>query len=70
MKTVLTANKHSNPDMKWAIILFPKPDPRNLERGQFHTYKLCTTPVDAILPVYELFVPFFDEETPEEWIKF
>eukprot|EP00957_Ditylum_brightwellii_P074887 5692003-Ditylum_brightwellii.AAC.1 len=70
MKTVPMANKHSNPDVKWAIILFPRPDPRNLERGQFHTYKLRTTPADATLPVYELFVPFFNEGTSEEWIKF
>eukprot|EP00957_Ditylum_brightwellii_P017379 1309149-Ditylum_brightwellii.AAC.1 len=49
MKTVLTANKCSNPDVKRAIILFLRPDPRNLERGQFHTYKLCTTSTDAYL---------------------
>eukprot|EP00957_Ditylum_brightwellii_P138532 10559692-Ditylum_brightwellii.AAC.1 len=70
MKTVLTTTKCSNPDMKRAIIPFPRPDPRNLERGQFHTYKLRTTPADATLPVYKLSVPFFDEGTPEEWIKF
>eukprot|EP00957_Ditylum_brightwellii_P102696 7826734-Ditylum_brightwellii.AAC.1 len=70
MKTVLTANKRSNPDMKQAIIPFLRPEPRNLERGQFHTYKLRTTPADATLPVYKLFVPFFDEGAPEEWIKF
>eukprot|EP00957_Ditylum_brightwellii_P132586 10111041-Ditylum_brightwellii.AAC.1 len=70
MKTVLMATKHTNPDVKRAIILFPRPEPRNLERGQFHTYKLRTTPVDATLPVYKLSVSFFDEGTPEEWIKF
>eukprot|EP00957_Ditylum_brightwellii_P017947 1352105-Ditylum_brightwellii.AAC.1 len=70
MKTVPMANKRSNPDVKQAIIPFPRPEPRNLERGQFHTYKLRTTPADATLPVYELSIPFFDEGTPEEWIKF
>eukprot|EP00957_Ditylum_brightwellii_P030070 2276365-Ditylum_brightwellii.AAC.1 len=70
MKTVLTTTKCSNLDVKWVIILFPRPDPRNLERSQFHTYKLRTTPVDATLPVYKLSVPFFNKETPEEWIKF
>eukprot|EP00957_Ditylum_brightwellii_P057558 4364190-Ditylum_brightwellii.AAC.1 len=70
MKTVLTANKHSNPDVKQAIILFPRQEPMNLERGQFHTYKLRTTPVDATLPVYKLSIPFFDVGTPKEWIKF
>eukprot|EP00957_Ditylum_brightwellii_P065081 4936576-Ditylum_brightwellii.AAC.1 len=38
------ANKCSNPDVKWAIILFPRADPRNLERDQFQTYKLHNTP--------------------------
>eukprot|EP00957_Ditylum_brightwellii_P091475 6965438-Ditylum_brightwellii.AAC.1 len=70
MKTVLTASKRTNLDVKQAIIPIPRPELRNLERGQFHTYTLRTTPADATLPVYELSVPFFDEETPEEWIKF
>eukprot|EP00957_Ditylum_brightwellii_P123417 9409712-Ditylum_brightwellii.AAC.1 len=70
MKTVPTTTKRSNPDVKRAIISLPIPDLRNLERGQFHTYKLHTTPTDATLPVYKLSVPFFNEETPEEWIKF
>eukprot|EP00957_Ditylum_brightwellii_P059632 4526685-Ditylum_brightwellii.AAC.1 len=70
MKTVPTANKRTNLDVKQAISLFPRPEPRNIERGQFHTYKLHTTPADATLPVYKLSVPFFDEGTPEELIKF
>eukprot|EP00957_Ditylum_brightwellii_P165530 12601892-Ditylum_brightwellii.AAC.1 len=65
MKTVPTANKRSNLKMKRAIIPFPRPKPRNLERGQFHTYKLCTTPMDATLPVYQLSIPFFNEGTPD-----
>eukprot|EP00957_Ditylum_brightwellii_P130842 9980757-Ditylum_brightwellii.AAC.1 len=70
MKTIPTASKHTNPDAKQAIILFLRPESRNIERGQFNTYKLCTTPTDATLPVYKLSVPFFNEGTPEEWIKF
>eukprot|EP00957_Ditylum_brightwellii_P201048 15323848-Ditylum_brightwellii.AAC.1 len=31
---------------------------------------LCTTPADATLPIYKLSIPFFDEGTPKEWIKF
>eukprot|EP00957_Ditylum_brightwellii_P014765 1113637-Ditylum_brightwellii.AAC.1 len=69
MKTLPMANKHSNPDVKRAIILFPRPKLRNLERGQFHTYKLHTTSADATLPVYKLSIPFFDEGSPEDWIK-
>eukprot|EP00957_Ditylum_brightwellii_P051839 3931514-Ditylum_brightwellii.AAC.1 len=56
--------------MKWAVIPFPRPAPRQLERAQFHAYKLRTTPADVISPIYKLSVPFFDGGTPEEWIKF
>eukprot|EP00957_Ditylum_brightwellii_P161694 12310586-Ditylum_brightwellii.AAC.1 len=56
--------------MKWAVILFPRPATKHLEHGQFHAYKLCTTPADATSPLYEFSVPFFDCGTPEEWIKF
>eukprot|EP00957_Ditylum_brightwellii_P153635 11692006-Ditylum_brightwellii.AAC.1 len=70
MKTAPIASKSSNPDVKRAIIPFPRPDPRNLKKGQYHTYKLRTTPADPTFPVYKLAVPFFDEGAPEEWIKF
>eukprot|EP00957_Ditylum_brightwellii_P059421 4511402-Ditylum_brightwellii.AAC.1 len=63
MKTVPTATKRTNPDVKRAIIPFPRPELRNLD-----TYKLRTTPADATSPIYKLSVPFFDEGTPEEWI--
>eukprot|EP00957_Ditylum_brightwellii_P096833 7374188-Ditylum_brightwellii.AAC.1 len=68
MRTVPTSTKQSNPDVKRTIIPFPRPAPRQLEHGQFHTYKLCTTPADVTSPIYELSVPFFDKGTPEEWI--
>eukprot|EP00957_Ditylum_brightwellii_P179397 13666112-Ditylum_brightwellii.AAC.1 len=68
MKTVPMATKRTNPDVKRAIIPFPRLEPRNLEKGQYYTYKLRTTPANATLPVYELSAPFFDEGTPEEWI--
>eukprot|EP00957_Ditylum_brightwellii_P079836 6071065-Ditylum_brightwellii.AAC.1 len=42
----------------------------NPDMKQYHTYKLCTTPADATSPIYKLSVPFFDDGTPEEWIKF
>eukprot|EP00957_Ditylum_brightwellii_P128227 9779617-Ditylum_brightwellii.AAC.1 len=70
MRTVLTTSKQSNPDVKWAVILFPRAAPRQIELGQFHAYKLRTTLADVTSPTYELSVPFFDGRTPEEWIKF
>ena len=70
MRTAPTSTQQSNLDVKWAVIVFPRPAPRQLERGQFHTYKLRTTPADATSPLYKLSIPFFDCGTPEEWIKF
>eukprot|EP00957_Ditylum_brightwellii_P008094 613816-Ditylum_brightwellii.AAC.1 len=69
MKTVPTS-KQSNPNVKRAVIALQRPSPRQLKRGQYHTYKLRTTPTDATSPIYKLSVPFFDKGTPEEWIKF
>eukprot|EP00957_Ditylum_brightwellii_P111004 8465712-Ditylum_brightwellii.AAC.1 len=70
MRMVPTAKQQSNPDVKQAVIAFTRPTPRQLEHGQFNTYKLCTTPADANSPTYELSTPFFDEGVPEEWTKF
>eukprot|EP00957_Ditylum_brightwellii_P090601 6900094-Ditylum_brightwellii.AAC.1 len=68
MRTVLASTQQSNPDVKWAVIPFSRPAPRQLKRSQFHTYKLHTTPADMTSPIYKLSVPFFDETPPEEWI--
>eukprot|EP00957_Ditylum_brightwellii_P109474 8349411-Ditylum_brightwellii.AAC.1 len=70
MRTVPTTSKQSNPDVKRAVILFPRPASRQLECDHFHTYKLRTTLADAASPIYKLSVPFFDRGTPGEWIKF
>eukprot|EP00957_Ditylum_brightwellii_P114071 8697265-Ditylum_brightwellii.AAC.1 len=70
MRTVQKTLRQSNPDVKQVIIPFLRPAPRQLERGQFHAYKLHTTPADPTSPLYKLSVPFFDNGTPEEWIKF
>jgi hypothetical protein len=69
MKTV-PPSKQSNPNVKQAVIAFQQPQPRQLKCRQYHTYKLRITPADATLPIFELSVPFFDEGTLEEWIKF
>eukprot|EP00957_Ditylum_brightwellii_P094738 7214695-Ditylum_brightwellii.AAC.1 len=70
MKTVPTKPGRGNKDVKRSIIPFQRPAPKQLERGQFHTYKLRTTPADATSPLYELSIPFFDCRILEEWIKF
>eukprot|EP00957_Ditylum_brightwellii_P038947 2943141-Ditylum_brightwellii.AAC.1 len=70
MRTAPTSTQQRNQDLKQAVIAFPRPTRRQLKRGQFHTYKLCTTPADVTSPIYKISVPFFNEGTPEEWIKF
>eukprot|EP00957_Ditylum_brightwellii_P069307 5261617-Ditylum_brightwellii.AAC.1 len=71
MRTAPTSSRlQSNPNVKQAMINFTRPTPRQLKCGHFHTYQLCTTPADATSPTYELSMPFFEEGTPEEWIKF
>eukprot|EP00957_Ditylum_brightwellii_P197454 15044150-Ditylum_brightwellii.AAC.1 len=65
MKTA-PSTKRSNPNVKQVVIAFQQSPPRQLEHGQYHTYRLCTTPADTTLPIYKLSVPFFDEGTPEE----
>eukprot|EP00957_Ditylum_brightwellii_P052948 4014320-Ditylum_brightwellii.AAC.1 len=70
MRTVPTTSKRSNPEVKQAVILFPRPASRQVERGQFYTYKLRTIPADTTSPIYKLSVPFFDCGPPEKWIKF
>eukprot|EP00957_Ditylum_brightwellii_P149824 11409969-Ditylum_brightwellii.AAC.1 len=65
-----TSMQQSNPNVKRAVIVFQRPSLRQLKCNQSHTYKLHTTPTDATSPIYKLSVPFFNEGTPEEWIKF
>eukprot|EP00957_Ditylum_brightwellii_P039633 2998089-Ditylum_brightwellii.AAC.1 len=70
MRTVPTKPGRGNKDVKRLIIPFKKADPKPLNRGQFHTYKLHTTPADATSALYELSLPFFESGTLEEWILF
>eukprot|EP00957_Ditylum_brightwellii_P051188 3880594-Ditylum_brightwellii.AAC.1 len=60
----------SNPNVKRVVISFQQPQARQLKRGQYHMYKLCTTPADATTPIYKLSIRFFNNGTPKEWIKF
>eukprot|EP00957_Ditylum_brightwellii_P063127 4791770-Ditylum_brightwellii.AAC.1 len=65
MRTAPTSKQQSNPNAKRGVIVFMRPTPRQLEHGQFHMYKLCTTPADATSPTYKLSIPFFDEGNPK-----
>eukprot|EP00957_Ditylum_brightwellii_P028514 2152930-Ditylum_brightwellii.AAC.1 len=41
---MVPTSKQSNSDVKQAVIAFQKPSPRQLECGQYQTYKLHNTP--------------------------
>eukprot|EP00957_Ditylum_brightwellii_P085728 6522397-Ditylum_brightwellii.AAC.1 len=45
------------PSAKRVIIAYQQPQARQLKRGQYHTYKLCTTQTDTTSPIYKLSVP-------------
>eukprot|EP00957_Ditylum_brightwellii_P086522 6582968-Ditylum_brightwellii.AAC.1 len=66
MRLAPTTKWHSNPNVKRAVIAVTRPTPRKLECGQFHTFKLYTTPADTDSPTYKLSIPFFDEGLPKE----
>ena len=68
MKLAMTSKV--NPDTKRALIHFKRPDAMTLETGQYHVYKLRTSPTNVDLRIYELAVPFFDNRSFEQWIKF
>eukprot|EP00957_Ditylum_brightwellii_P019011 1430853-Ditylum_brightwellii.AAC.1 len=65
MKAVPTKPGCPSKDMKRSISPFKRTDVKSLERGQFHTYKLHTTPADPTSPLYKLSLPFFEEGSPE-----
>eukprot|EP00957_Ditylum_brightwellii_P079275 6028556-Ditylum_brightwellii.AAC.1 len=70
MRKAPSTKRATNPDIKRAVIALTRPTPKTLKRSQYHTYRLRTTPSDTDSPTYELAIPFFEEGTPKEWIKF
>eukprot|EP00957_Ditylum_brightwellii_P052755 3998994-Ditylum_brightwellii.AAC.1 len=64
MKTAPTSTQ-SNPDTKRVVIAFQQPQARQLERGQYHMYKIRTTPADATSLIYKLSIPIFSTGTHE-----
>ena len=47
-----------------------RPEKKALEKGEYYTYKLRTSPTDSDSPTYELSVPYFSTGTCEEYLKF
>eukprot|EP00957_Ditylum_brightwellii_P035108 2661749-Ditylum_brightwellii.AAC.1 len=52
------------------MVTFSKPLNAVKPQGYCHRYKLCTVPYNANLPTYNLAVPFYDNGTVEDWLKF
>ena len=51
-------------------ISFERPTKKELQRGDYHTYKLRNNPAEDQSPVYELSVPYFRSGTCEEYLLF
>ena len=54
----LAPSGEANTDSKRAVILFERLQAKAPAKGQYHTYKLCTSPSNLDLPIYKLAVPF------------
>ena len=57
-------------DSKREVIPYKRAKAVAPENGQYHTYKLRMSPLIVNSPTYELVVPFFDNKTSEEWVRF
>ena len=51
-------------------ILLTRPDKKELQKGQYLSFKLYNDPANANSTTYELSVPYFETGTPEELIDF
>jgi len=66
--------KTSNTNAKTGFLPPPipleRPEPKELEKGEYLTLKLRSVPDNDNSPEYELTVPYFRSGTTEEWFKF
>ena len=51
-------------------IALARPEPVELQKGEYLSLKLQSTPGDADSQTYELSIPYFSTGTPEQWLKF
>ena len=51
-------------------ILFERPEPKELEKDEYMTFKLKTNLASRNSAEYSLNVPYFPDGSPEEWLKF
>lgn len=51
-------------------IALERPVKKELEKGDYLTYKLRNDPADPQSPAYELTIPYFRDGTPEQFLRF
>ena len=71
MKTSFTnANKENTRRRVAPPIPLERPEIRELEKGEYQSYKLRNDPTNENSPTYELSIPYFATGSPEEWLRF
>ena len=71
MKVVIPSNDNGVTRRRIiAPIGLDRPKAKDLQKGEYHSYKLRNVPTDDKSPTYELSIPYFSTGTPEEWLKF
>ena len=72
MTILYKGNKNKPRLVPWIVppVSLERPEKKTLEKGEYYTYKLRTSPTDSDLPTYELSVPYFSTGTCKEYLKF
>ena len=52
------------------VIPLERPEPKKLQKGDYITLKLRTSPTEDHSPTYDLSIPKFSTGSPEEWFVF
>eukprot|EP00957_Ditylum_brightwellii_P091821 6991236-Ditylum_brightwellii.AAC.1 len=60
----------NSPQELTPIPLIEFPQACKLTKDNYLMYKLCMVPYNTNLPMYDLAVPFYDNRSVEEWLKF
>ena len=67
----ITPSRHYN---RKSLVVSPIPiereEPKPVRKEKVQTFKCRTDPSDKDSPAYEVYVPYFSDGTPEEWIIF
>ena len=70
MKVVLTSTGTSKKVRNPPPISLDRPEKVELQKGEYLTIKLWSTPDDPDSQTYELSIPYYGSGNPERWLKF